>query len=56
MVQRADRRQVVFYEPPLTPEFGVPETIGETESLPFGNLGISFHVYGTSTLATSKFA
>ena len=42
----ADRRHLVFYEASVLTDFGVPQTIGITERLPFSRLVLSFHVYG----------
>ena len=44
-VRSADRAHVVFYEPPVTTDFGAPETVGIAEPLRFANLGLAFHVY-----------
>lgn len=51
-IQAADRDAVVWYEPSLLSQFGVPETIGIGEGLPFGNLVLAFHVYGVQTLTS----
>jgi endoglycosylceramidase len=45
-IQAVDPGHVVFYEPPGTTNFGVPETIGIHEPLRFADLGLAFHMYG----------
>jgi endoglycosylceramidase len=45
-MQSVDRHHIEFFEAPVLTDFGAPETIGIAEPLPFGRLGISFHVYG----------
>lgn len=47
VIQRADPHHVVFVEPPVLQDFGVPNTFGLT-SLPFRNIALSFHDYGLS--------
>jgi endoglycosylceramidase len=42
----ADRNHLVFYEAPVLTDFGVPETVGIAEPLPFPRLALSFHDYG----------
>lgn len=44
-IRSADPRHVVFYEPPVTTDFGAPESVGVSEPLRFENLALAFHMY-----------
>lgn len=44
-IQSGDPGHVVFYEPPVTTDFGLPETIGISEPLRFRDLALAFHLY-----------
>jgi endoglycosylceramidase len=44
-IRSADPRHVVFYEPPVTTDFGAAESIGISEPLRFGDLALAFHMY-----------
>lgn len=44
-IRSADPRHVVFYEPPVTTDFGATESVGISEPLRFGNLALAFHMY-----------
>jgi endoglycosylceramidase len=45
-IQSADRRHVVFFEPGVLTDYGLPETIGITEPLRFRGVALAFHLYG----------
>jgi endoglycosylceramidase len=45
-IQSADRHHVVFYEPSVLTDYGLPETIGIAEPLRFGRIALAFHMYG----------
>lgn len=44
-VRSADPAHPVVYEPPVTANFGVPETVGIAEPMHVRNLVMAFHVY-----------
>lgn len=45
-VRSVDPDHVVFFEASVLTDFGAPTTLGAPGDLPFGGLGLSFHVYG----------
>ena len=45
-IQSADHHHVVFYEPSVLTDFGLPETIGIAEPLRFRRIALAFHMYG----------
>ncbi len=46
-IQSVDPRHVVFYEPPVTTDFGAAETIGITEPMRFHRIALAFHMYAS---------
>lgn len=52
-VLQADPNHLVFYEPPVSFNDGVPETTGLLERLPFDRLVFAFHDYGAAAQSPS---
>ena len=52
-IQSADPTHVVFYEPPVTTDFGAPETVGISEPLRFKRLALAFHMYSNPSQVLS---
>ena len=52
-IRAGDPHHVVFYEPPIYNRPSIPETIGVTEPLRFGDLAFAFHLYHPASVITS---